>query len=312
MKRFFLIGLLLTTLTACDEFGLQNTVAPELSETTATGAKLQALPARSSKISVSVYDFADLTGKRKDGLRYASNSALVTQGAEHYLIDALKRAGNGQMFRVYERAALNELLQERKLQELQADVIKKRARIAELENRRAEIGSDFAENVRALEAPDASQNLIGLRAQARAADQAVANEIQLLQTQIDTSMPPLKLAKYLIQGAIIDYDTNVQTGGAGAKILGVGAHTKYEYDMVTVSLRLTDVSTGEILLSRQVSRRIYAVSLQGTVFRYVSADSLLEVDAGITANEPGQLAMQEAIEFGLLKLITDGQARKLW
>src|SRR3546814_8620815 len=44
--------------------------------------------------------------------------------------------------------------------------------------------------------------------------------------------------------------TNTLTGGMGAQYLGIGAHTQYREDNVTVYLRAVSTNTGEILKSR--------------------------------------------------------------
>lgn len=41
----------------------------------------------------------------------------------------------------------------------------------------------------------------------------------------------------VIEGGIIAYDSNIRTGGLGAKYLGIGASGQYRTDQVTVNLR---------------------------------------------------------------------------
>ena len=67
------------------------------------------------RMTVAVYAFQDKTGARKTADNYASFSAAVTQGAEVWLIDSLKLAGNGKWFQVLERASLDNLVKERQL-----------------------------------------------------------------------------------------------------------------------------------------------------------------------------------------------------
>ena len=57
-------------------------------------------------MTVAVYSFADKTGQRKTADAYATFSSAVTQGAESWLIDALRVAGNGTWFKVLERASV--------------------------------------------------------------------------------------------------------------------------------------------------------------------------------------------------------------
>ena len=67
------------------------------------------------RIAIGVYGFADKTGARKTADNYASFSSAVTQGAESWLIDALKLAGEGKWFQVLERASLDNVIKERQL-----------------------------------------------------------------------------------------------------------------------------------------------------------------------------------------------------
>ena len=60
---------------------------------------------------------------------------------------------------------------------------------------------------------------------------------------------PMLFAGVLVEGGIIGYDSNVLTGGAGARYLGVGPSTQYRQDIVTVTIRMVSVQTGEVLLS---------------------------------------------------------------
>ena len=48
---------------------------------------------------------------------------------------------------------------------------------------------------------------------------------------------PLLFAGMIIEGGIIGYDTNLKTGGRGARTLGIGFSKQYRQDAVTVSIR---------------------------------------------------------------------------
>jgi len=77
--------------------------------------KLLDLPKPNQKAVIAVYGFDDLTGQRKPSNKMALFSTAVTQGAENYLIDALRNTGNGEWFVVVERVGLNNLTKERQL-----------------------------------------------------------------------------------------------------------------------------------------------------------------------------------------------------
>jgi curli production assembly/transport component CsgG len=126
------------------------------------------------------------------------------------------------------------------------------------------------------------------------------------------AIPPLKLAGLLLEGGVISFDSNQQTGGKGARFLGIGAHTQYRKDVVVVYLRATSVLTGEILAQVNVTKTLYAAQLQGDVFRFVSDDRLLELEAGVTINESEHFALKQAIEKAVIALIFEGVRKKIW
>ena len=137
------------------------------------------------KMTVAVYDFADKTGQRKPADNIANLSSAVTQGAESFLIDALKTAANGKWFRVVERTSLDALVRERQI----------------IRSTR----EDFANQKGNEDAP--------------------------------TGIQPLLFAGILLEGGIIGYDSNIESGGRGARYLGIGSSVSYRRDVITVSLR---------------------------------------------------------------------------
>lgn len=125
-------------------------------------------------------------------------------------------------------------------------------------------------------------------------------------------LPPLTPANVLLEGGVVAYETNVKTGGVGVRYLGIGVSDQYRVDQVSVNLRAVDVRTGQILNSVSTTKTIFSHGLQGNVFKFVSFQKLLEVEAGVTRNEPGQLAVKEAIETALIHLIVQGLREKHW
>ncbi len=123
---------------------------------------------------------------------------------------------------------------------------------------------------------------------------------------------PLLYSGLLLEGGIVAYESNVYTGGLGARYLGIGGSTEYRRDIVTVYLRAVSVTSGEVLLSVNSSKTIYSTGLQGGIFKYVSFDKIVESEAGFTINEPPQLAVRQAIEMAVYSLIMEGSAKDLW
>lgn len=129
----------------------------------------------------------------------------------------------------------------------------------------------------------------------------------------DTKLQPLLFAGLIIQGGVLSYDTNIETGGLGARYLGIGNSTQYREDVVTISLRIVSVSTGEVLMETTVSKNILSTSVSQDVFRFIEMGTeLVEIEGGIAENESGSIALQKAIEAGVLNLIKIGINRGYW
>lgn len=124
---------------------------------------------------------------------------------------------------------------------------------------------------------------------------------------------PLLFAGMIIEGGIIGYDTNLKTGGRGARTLGIGFSKQYRQDAVTVSIRAVSVLTGEVLLNVQSRKTILSYGSGGDVFRFIEEGTqLVEIEDGVGNNESVTYATRSAIEAGVLELIYQGHDRGFW
>lgn len=126
------------------------------------------------------------------------------------------------------------------------------------------------------------------------------------------NLPALQPASVLVDGGVIAYESNVRTGGAGARFLGVGLSTQYRVDQVTINLRSIDIRNGQIMHSVSTTKTIYSYEIRPSVFKFVNFKELLEIEAGITRNEPAQLAVKEAIESAVMHLTVRGIKDRSW
>ena len=207
------------------------------------------------KIPIAVYGFLDKTGQRKPNERFSQLSSAVTQGAEVYVIDALKNIGNETWFTVLERNSLQNLTKERQL-------------------------------------------------------------IRSTAETFDDGKSPLKALKYaglLIDGGVVGYDSNITSGGIGARYFGIGASTEYRTDQITVAMRIISVQTGEILLTVLTQKSIASHSSGADVFRFLDLGTkALEVEAGMAVNEPTSYAVRAAIEAAVAELVKQGEQKGFW
>lgn len=84
-------------------------------QVTAQNRALRELPPPTQRISVSVYDFPDLTGQYKEPTNVQSLSRAVTQGGAPMLIKSLQDAGERRWFTVLDRSNLESLIRERQI-----------------------------------------------------------------------------------------------------------------------------------------------------------------------------------------------------
>jgi curli production assembly/transport component CsgG len=123
---------------------------------------------------------------------------------------------------------------------------------------------------------------------------------------------PLLYAGLILEGGIVDYNTNLLTGGVGARYLGIGNSKQYREDKVVVSIRMVSVSTGEILLDILTSKAILSVGLSTDYFRFHSDNDLIEFETGNAMNEAKYIAVQAAIETAVAELVVRGQKQGYW
>ena len=191
-------------------------------------------------ITIAVYSFTDKTGQRKPSDKFSQLSSAVTQGAEVWVIQALKNVGNGTWFQVVERIGLDNLIKERQL---------------------------------------------------------IRSTREQYEEEKNKQLKPLKFAGLIVEGGVVGYDSNIMTGGRGARYLGIGLQQQYRVDNVTISMRVVSVSTGEVLLSVAVEKQILSVAQGGTVFKFLDMGTrAVEIESGTTVNEPVNYAVRAAIE----------------
>jgi curli production assembly/transport component CsgG len=213
-------------------------------------------PLDGPKITIAVYSFTDKTGQRKPNDKFSVLSSAVTQGAEVWVIEALKKVGSGSWFQVVERIGLDNLVKERQLIRSTREVYEGK------------------------EAP---------------------------------KLKPMLFAGLIVEGGVVGYDSNIESGGKGARYLGIGANTQYRVDQVTVAIRVVSVQTGEVLLTVAVEKRIASHRTSADVFRFLDlGTNALELEVGSAINEPVNYAVRAAIESSVVEIVKQGEKQGLW
>jgi curli production assembly/transport component CsgG len=116
-----------------------------------------------------------------------------------------------------------------------------------------------------------------------------------------------------MEGGVVSYETNVKSGGAGARYLGIGASKEYRQDSVTISLRTVSVLTGKILIEVLVTKSILSAAISTDLFKfYTNNTELVEIESGMVENESINIALQMAVETAVLRTIEEGYEQGYW
>jgi len=143
--------------------------------------------------------------------------------------------------------------------------------------------------------------------------QLIKNTRDMYEGEGANRLKPLLYAGIIIEGGIIGYDTNLRTGGSGARTLGIGMRHQYREDKVTVVLRAVLVQTGEVLLNATATKTILSTGGGTDFFRfYELGTQLVEAESGSTENEAVNHAVRAAIEAAVYGLVIKGLEQQVW
>jgi len=127
------------------------------------------------------------------------------------------------------------------------------------------------------------------------------------------TLKPILFAGIIIEGGIVSYESDIKTGGNGARYLGIGNTNQYRQDDVTVAMRAVLVQTGEIMLNTTVSKTILSAGVSRDVFRFTELGTeLVEIETGYTQTEATGYATRAAIETAVYSLVQEGLEKQLW
>ena len=143
--------------------------------------------------------------------------------------------------------------------------------------------------------------------------QLIRNQREVYEGKDARPLKPMTVAGVMIEGGIIGYDSNIRSGGNGARFLGIGGSQQYRMDEIVISMRLISVNSGEVLLSNAVSKTIFSTQHNVGVLRFVDAGTkALELENGMALNEPTTYAVRVAIEQAVYDMIVEGEKKGIW
>lgn len=111
---------------------------------------------------------------------------------------------------------------------------------------------------------------------------------------------------------ITSVDSALERGGDGAALLGASANSPYWRISVTMDLRASSVFPGPVPVQVSVREELYAAPLRDGGVKYASLGAQLPARTGFSAESPPELAVREAMEKAVYRLVLRATARKLW
>lgn len=166
----------------------------------------------------------------------------------------------------------------------------------------------------------------------RDADQARERSIRLAAETNDGKKPapvmvPLRPADYILNGGIITYERSIESGDATADWLGLGGGADTNRNFVSVTMRLVNAETAEVVQSVTVHKSIDSVTAgifsrnraapygeypQSLLDIYPSLSDALDANFSRTVGELTEIALREAIETAIRDLIIKCKADGVW
>jgi curli production assembly/transport component CsgG len=129
---------------------------------------------------------------------------------------------------------------------------------------------------------------------------------------VDGGLASLRVPKYMISGAITEYENQPLSGGGGAGYWGITFSARAKKAHVATDLRIADIETGVVVDAISVYKRIISEEVDLNVFKFLTFNQLLEAEVGYTANEPTQVCVREALEKSIIHMIVRGVRAGYW
>lgn len=224
------------------------------------------------RYSVAVGEISDKTGASRPSQDFPDPSRAVSQAGSEMLEHILKQPQYLSLYEVHDRRNISLLLNERRI----AQEFNSKTKTTFLNNNK-ELGK-----------------LLG--------------EVNINQTVLE----PLKPVDFYITGAIIGYDSEVSSAGGGIKLGGIGGYKVQRADSIFIILRLVDVKTGTIILSKTAERTVLGTENRADIFRFISQNTILEFETGEVRNDLVTLATLDAMSEAVQKISKHLVEKPIW
>lgn len=109
-------------------------------------------------------------------------------------------------------------------------------------------------------------------------------------------------AKYMITGAITEYQVSKETGGIGLVIAGKGGSQEYAKASVALDLRVTNVSSGEVVWAESLKGEIIGEKVGIQLFSFLGKN-IVEFETGRGKQQVINLVVRTLLEEAVFKLV---------
>ncbi len=107
---------------------------------------------------------------------------------------------------------------------------------------------------------------------------------------------------YMISGSITEYQVSKETGGIGLIIAGRGGSSEYAKASVALDLRVTDLTTGEVIWAESLQGEIIGEKVGIQVFSFLGKN-IVEFETGSGKQQVINLIVRTLLEEAVFKLV---------
>lgn len=111
----------------------------------------------------------------------------------------------------------------------------------------------------------------------------------------------LKSDVYIV-GGITELNFNINSGGAGVEVDGIGGGVRTFAANVGVDLRLVNSSNLNVLKVVSLQKQVIGYEVSAGIFSFFGTN-LFDIQAGVKNQEPLQLAIRSVMELGTMELV---------
>lgn len=109
-------------------------------------------------------------------------------------------------------------------------------------------------------------------------------------------------ANYMISGSITEYQVSKETGGIGLVIAGKGGSTEYAKASVALDLRVTNLTTGEVVWAESLRGKVIGEKVGLQLFSFLGKN-IVEFETGSGKQQVINLVVRTLLEEAVFKLV---------